>query len=282
MQSNLCNGEGKLKILLDPKKMEPSKRKGAPQEKGNTCTISVATISGAHQDIRDVHSIEATGPTYTKDFPSSNLPNNINVSAISGSNQVIRNVHSIKATGPTYTQGFPPNTSGVGLPQQTIRDTQVKYDPNDSTIYKMERSPRGLCLIINNEEFKKMGTRHGSTKDAQRLENVFKKLHFHVELQQNLTRDQMIEAIEDAKKYPYHKKADAFVLIILSHGGDGGKIYGVDAPDADNGYLIVNRDITVNFNDRHLRDLRDKPKMFFLNTCRGSELIYWNLNFIFN
>jgi hypothetical protein len=170
----------------------------------------------------------------------------------------------------------------VSLPQQTIRDTQVKYDPNDPTIYKMERSPRGLCLIINNEEFNNMTTRHGSTRDAQRLKNVFKKLHFHVELKQNLTRDQMIEAIEDAKQYPYHKKADAFVLIILSHGGEGGKIYGVDATDAGNGYLIVNRDITVNFNDRHLPYLREKPKMFFINACRGSELIYWNLNLIFN
>jgi hypothetical protein len=261
--------------------MEPNKRKEAPQEKGNTGTINVATITGGNQDVRDVHSIEAAGPTYTGDFPSTNLPYNINVSAITGDNQVIRNVHSIKATGPTYTRGFPSNTSAVGLPQQTIRDTQVKY-PNVSAIYKMERIPRGLCLIINNEEFKNMTIRHGSTLDAQRLENVFKKLHFHVELQRNLTRDQMIEAIEDAKKYPYHKTADAFVLIILSHGGEGGKIYGVDAPNADNGYLIVNRDITVNFNDRHLPNLRGKPKMFFLNTCRGSELIYWNLNLIFN
>jgi hypothetical protein len=215
VQSNLCNGEGKLKILLDSRKMESNQRKRAPQEKGNTGTINVATITGNNQDVRDVHSIEATGPTYTEGFPSSNLPNNITVSAITGNNQVIRNVHSIKATGPTYTQGFPSNISAVSLPQQTIRDTQVKYDPNDPTIYKMERSPRGLCLIINNEEFKNMTIRHGSTLDAQRLENVFKKLHFHVELQRNLTRDQMIEAIEDAKKIPLPQNSRCICLNYL-------------------------------------------------------------------
>ena len=80
----------------------------------------------------------------------------------------------------------------------------------------------------------------------------------------------MFDVIKSAQQWKYNERSDAFVLIILSHGFEGGLIYGTDS---DENGLRVERDIVVQFNDRNCPALMGKPKMFFFNTCRGSESI---------
>jgi hypothetical protein len=64
--------------------------------------------------------------------------------------------------------------------------------------YHMEKYPRGLCLIINNEHFydengkeKIDMRRYGTDMDASRLKNLFEKLNFQVEMCVDLTEREM-------------------------------------------------------------------------------------------
>lgn len=100
--------------------------------------------------------------------------------------------------------------------------------------YQMERKPRGLCLLINNEHFYDAhGTelnnlrRIGTDSDAQRLSNLFEKLYFHVEIYNDLRECEMHQVLRQFAQRCESNDCDAICLIILSHGTDG-YVYGVD------------------------------------------------------
>ncbi len=99
----------------------------------------------------------------------------------------------------------------------------------------MENKPRGLCLIINNENFYENGQeipnlkRIGTDMDASRLQRLFDKLNFHVQMFIDLKEIEMRQIINkfanecDRNANLY----DAICLIVLTHGTDG-YIHGVD------------------------------------------------------
>ena len=49
-------------------------------------------------------------------------------------------------------------------------------------VYKMRSDPRGKCVIINNTLFTNMSDRGGSTFDAVNLSELFRKLHFDIDI----------------------------------------------------------------------------------------------------
>ncbi len=100
----------------------------------------------------------------------------------------------------------------------------------------MESTPRGLCLLINNEHFYDYKhaemtdmRRIGTDMDASRLKNLFEKLKFRVNFKCDLTEMEMREEISrfaaDCQTSGY--RYDSLALIILSHGIDG-YINGID------------------------------------------------------
>lgn len=132
-------------------------------------------------------------------------------------------------------------------------------------IFKMTSKPRGKCLIINNIDFDGiMSYRTGSEKDGMKLDMVFNQLHYDVKLKCDVTADAMKELFEKFAKDPEHECLDSCVVIILSHG-DSDIIYGVD------GEKVRVEDIFAMFNNENCPVLMTKPKMFFIQACRGSD-----------
>ena len=90
----------------------------------------------------------------------------------------------------------------------------------------MEKEISGLCMIINNEDFKIKGSlkekiRTGSEVDAKRLESLFRQLNFEVEpTKQNRNSMEMREDLKEFKDKIKNNENnyDAMVLIIMSHG----------------------------------------------------------------
>ncbi len=135
----------------------------------------------------------------------------------------------------------------------------------------MEQFPRGICLIISNENFYENDAhqeelrRIGTEMDAVRLRSLFQKLHFHVEMRVNLRGCEMREEIKkladeanlNADFY------DAVCLIVLSHG-TAGFIHGIDMPSK------VDIDKVLDFFDDVLVG---KPKLFIFQV-RNSEGVY--------
>jgi len=147
--------------------------------------------------------------------------------------------------------------------------------------YKMDSIPRGYAVIINNRDFyhvpsdpasKKFLDREGTEVDVRNLEYIWKKLKFDVKTYSNLTDSEIYRLMVEYGMTPEnpkgnrkdHSNKDCFVCCILSHGTIGG-IYGV------NGKLVPIKDITNTFKPGMCPGLIDKPKLFFIQACLGTD-----------
>ncbi|OWF51510.1 caspase-2-like [Mizuhopecten yessoensis] len=145
---------------------------------------------------------------------------------------------------------------------------------NSDTCYKMMGKPRGRVLLFNNfvivdykekidGEWKtKLQKREGTIKDEESLRRLFEQLHFDVEVKKDRKLNQMREDIKEEKDRPFHKTADCFILVFLSHGSSDG-IYGID------GKVLPTAEVKSSFNNRNFSSMTNKPKLIFIQACRG-------------
>lgn len=142
---------------------------------------------------------------------------------------------------------------------------QVKNDA-DSWRYSLDYPKMGKCVIINNKNFDPdtgMASRAGTDVDAQNVFKVFKNLGFKPDIRNDLSSSQMEQLLKSASDED-HSKSAMFVCVILSHG-DEGVIYGTDGP-------IDVKKLTGLFRGDRCPSLAGKPKLFFIQACRGSTL----------
>lgn len=167
-----------------------------------------------------------------------------------------------------------PTTTPSPSPEEYLRPRPPGRTRRDSIqSYKMDASPCGHCLIINNVEFDPqsgLSNRKGSNIDCDKLERRFKALNFIVEVKTNLKQKQIKHELSALSKKD-HSQYDCCVVIILSHGTEvshsrfPGAVHGVDGPCVPVQY------ITSYLNGRHCPSLQSKPKLFFIQACGGGE-----------
>ena len=139
----------------------------------------------------------------------------------------------------------------------------------ESDVYKMDFPRRGMAVVINNKTFspemekKGYGVRTGTDIDATRMCKRLKMLGFEVDRYRDATCRQMKMAFSEAAAKD-HSDADCFVGVILSHG-EKDKVFGVDGP-------IETNDIFQYFKGYACKTLVGKPKVFFIQACRGHQL----------
>lgn len=136
--------------------------------------------------------------------------------------------------------------------------------PQDS--YEMNKDPQGLCLIVNNLNFERKDLdRPGASKDQQSLLDLFQKLSFDVKLENNLTTHELERKAREFGARD-HGAYNAFVFIVMSHGGDGDSILCIDERDT------TVKNLMLEFHERRCPSLKDKPKIFIIQTCRGNRV----------
>ena len=140
---------------------------------------------------------------------------------------------------------------------QSVEEKQDKYES-----YGMSSSPHGIALIINNEEIWGQNDRRGTKIDEKNLIQTFRYLGYIVEVHRDRSASQ-IRHIFDEVSTRDHSKYDSFVSCLLSHGEEG-KVYGSDGDKVD----IA--DLVKKLNGESCRLLGNKPKIFFVQACRGS------------
>ncbi|XP_038865987.1 caspase-9-like isoform X2 [Salvelinus namaycush] len=155
-----------------------------------------------------------------------------------------------------------------GKPRATGR---VRRDSIQS--YKMDASPCGHCLIINNVDFEpqsELNNRTGSNIDCDKLERRFQSLNFIVLVKRNLKQNQIRQELSALSKKD-HSQYDCCVVIMLSHGTEvshnrfPGAVHGVDGPN------VPVQLITNYLNGQNCPSLQGKPKLFFIQACGGGE-----------
>lgn len=159
-----------------------------------------------------------------------------------------------------------PERGATCSPAPTAHSTTDKQKDmvGGDEVYKMDSNPRGLCVIINNENFANpKNKRYGSQKDVDSLKALFDFLGFLVEVEKDKTADEIKALMAKYSKDARH--GDCFVCCVMSHGNEIG-VVGYDEQ------ICPVNDITSPFDGDNCPALIGKPKVFFIQACRGCEM----------
>jgi len=126
----------------------------------------------------------------------------------------------------------------------------------------MDRKTPGLALIIINYEFEEKTQNLPYKKDITSLIDCFNNLGFEILLNYNKTVAEMKKLLEE-NATKNHSKYSCFVCVKSSHGGKDGFV-GVKSDSFDPEEYILKT-----FSGK----LIGKPKLFFIDACRGERFI---------
>jgi hypothetical protein len=159
------------------------------------------------------------------------------------------------------------------IPQSSSLNEFQKRFPNVDldlfSHYPLRRGRVGYCVIINEKHFDPstgQNTRDGTDRDAESLSTTFTKLGFVVDRNDNVTLAQLnniVKKYSGAGSEELHRECDMFAFCLLSHGEDG---------------IFYTKDSSVKlellfrmFRADHCRGLLGRPKLFFIQACRGNQ-----------
>ncbi|XP_033125401.1 caspase-3-like isoform X3 [Anneissia japonica] len=162
---------------------------------------------------------------------------------------------------PTQPAEWPVKTAEEVLKMKVSKGSYSSDMTDNSQNYQMKRKPRGRALIVNNRDFRSMPLRTGTDVDARQLESLFDNLGFSVESITNMKYDDFNMKINDYSKMN-HSQYDCFIFAVLTHGINGA-LYTVDER------LVQVDDILKCFSGEGCPTLTGKPKIFFIQACRG-------------
>ena len=130
-------------------------------------------------------------------------------------------------------------------------------------VYLIDPINPGIVIIFNMKLFRNdsNSTRNGSEKDVERLSNLFRDLDYQVETKLELNSNDMRRCLKEYSNKDY-SQVSCFIMFIMSHGEKGTIL----ASDNSSIYL-------TEFIDpfKTNRSLINKPKLFFVQACRGDQ-----------
>ncbi|XP_062314895.1 caspase-9 [Osmerus eperlanus] len=181
----------------------------------------------------------------------------------------------VRTPAPIYpTTPVKPTTPSPSPEREYFRPHSTGRIRRDSIqTYKLDASPCGQCLIINNVDFEpksELSNRKGSDIDCDKLEQRFRSLNFVVVVKRNLRQKHIRQELSALSKMD-HSQYDCCVVIILSHGTEvshnrfPGAVHGIDGPS------VPVQIITNYLNGQNCPSLQGKPKLFFIQACGGGE-----------
>lgn len=159
---------------------------------------------------------------------------------------------------------------GAAAAQSHVANTR-----SQSEFYEMNTTPRGLALIINNENFDYWSKRQGSGVDVDKLYNMFKYIGFNVTIQPDKTGQEMKTILQKFSQHKSLETVSSLAVIVLTHGSANDCLFGKDGQIRSGqpvaGTYITKMDIIHIFKGSVCRAMEGKPKLFILQACRGEE-----------
>ncbi|XP_005099862.1 caspase-3 [Aplysia californica] len=146
-------------------------------------------------------------------------------------------------------------------------------DSSDNYNFSHER--RGVAIIIVNHNFSGQRSRDGSQQDFRRLQELFTSLDFEIRTFRDVTRNELLQLIHNVSRED-HSDCDCLVVAISSHGNSRMEAtqsgYQIEDTISTRDGQVETRLIMEKFRDRNCPSLIGKPKLFFIQACRGSRL----------
>ena len=237
------------------------------QTRGNQvselCSILATRGDSAYQCFREAL-IETNAPQYLVDkLPSFEEAQSIGAGLKSTglSDDLLKRIDRLEINDSA--DGFP---SRIPEPKPRKPSKELGSYPIDTT------KKTGLALIINNVDFKNEKKRTGSDVDHDNMRLLLRGFNFEIfedATTRNLTLVQMKEVLERFALQKDHQKYSCCIVIALSHGKDG-YVYATDSSHDYNGMLKVEWMLDLFRGDKS-PNLNGKPKLFFLQACRGGS-----------
>lgn len=177
-------------------------------------------------------------------------------------------------SGSVLTEKHPlniPMVQSLDLTDSPLQPHQISvleasmFRGEDDITYKMSSSPRGFCMIIDNEDYDDLPPRRGSHVDCECLTQLFRQLGFWVCVKRNLSRPNFEFEVSNFAGDSMHAYMDMCVLCVLSHGENGTII-------CTNGEKVEIETMLNKFNNQSAPSLRGKPKFFLIQSCRGLDI----------
>ncbi|XP_045184556.2 caspase-3-like isoform X3 [Mercenaria mercenaria] len=141
------------------------------------------------------------------------------------------------------------------------------YMDDEGQSYYDNSGKNGILLILNSDEKRK-----GREKDVEKLKGFFggNKLRFEVfdprkHVTQDLSTEQVDVVLNDVRRRlndSFETHYYCFICVIMSHGNEGGI-------KTKNGTISVEY-IRQFFNNKNMPKFAGRPKVFFIQACRGS------------
>eukprot|EP00057_Strongylocentrotus_purpuratus_P022012 XP_011676486.1 PREDICTED: caspase-2-like [Strongylocentrotus purpuratus] len=147
---------------------------------------------------------------------------------------------------------------------------QEQFDPEEN--YALHTSIyKGLVLIINNDHFHEAKDRPGSELDLKNIQHVFRKIGYEPVIMTNVSANEIRSFLDESVRRINMEGPichSSVVLVLMSHGEKRG-IYGTDLE------VVTIQEIKSKFSGRQCPALLGKPKIFFIQACRGRKSKSW-------
>lgn len=134
-----------------------------------------------------------------------------------------------------------------------------------NNVYTMQSWPRGHCIIIGNIAFGDAAEKRECYIDLDQTRDVFLALHFDCVVAINLKAQEIKDLIDWAAHSTQQERVDCLVVVLMSHGVEN-HIYGTDFER-----VHLYEDVYEKFNNENCPQLQGKPKLFFVQACRGGK-----------
>nr|AON76442.1 caspase-3 [Penaeus japonicus] len=157
----------------------------------------------------------------------------------------------------------PKDTSG--------RPTAAESMSSLSDRYSMNHGRRGDAVIFVHSKFEKkdLKPRKSASHDAYIMKEAFEALGFRAEEHWDLTKVELLKTLQQVAERD-HSDCDSLVLVFMSHGG---------LRNRNNREYVWAKDTTmdtlelwVNFTAERCPKLAGKPKLYFIQACRGDDV----------
>ncbi|EDV91591.1 GH17516 [Drosophila grimshawi] len=142
-----------------------------------------------------------------------------------------------------------------------LKRTIVSRPTRDDTYENCARI--GIAIILNHKDVKGQKQRTGTERDRDDIQKSLLGYGFDVRPYNDLTFAEITDLLKEVARED-HSQNDCFVLVLMSHGAEG-KVYAKDMA------YPVER-LWNPFLGDSCKTLVNKPKLFFLQACRGELL----------
>ncbi|KAK8389610.1 hypothetical protein O3P69_008953 [Scylla paramamosain] len=152
---------------------------------------------------------------------------------------------------------------------ESIRPQAAMSVGRDADFYKMDHKKRGQAIIFVHDQFDDINLqpRTCAKHDTAITRHAFEHLSFEVKEHWNLKKRDFLATLHQVSSENHHN-SDCLVVVFMSHGNVNNNKEFLCTQD----FKVDTEELWKNFTADKCPSLAGKPKLFFIQACRGDNI----------